>query len=400
MANDGSTSTRWAAANGNFPQWWEVDLGSAHTIETAELVFEGSSAWKFRIEGRANTTDAWTTLVDRTGNTATAQTYNLSLSNGSNKRYVRVTITGYSGGYFWASLFEARLFGQASASPPPPAGAVNLAANKPASASSTESGRTPAMANDGSTSTRWAAVNGNFPQWWEVDLGSAQTIQTAELVFEGSSAWKFRIEGRANTTDGWTTLVDRTGNTATAQTYNLSLSNGSNKRYVRVTITGYSGGYFWASLFEARLFGQASASTPPPAGAVNLAANKPASASSTESGRTPAMANDGSNSTRWAAANGNFPQWWEVDLGSPRNLSSTELSFEASSVWRYKIEGRAATTDGWTTLVDKSGNSVAAQNYQDSLANGSNKRYVRVTVLSYVGGYRWASFWEVKVNGQ
>jgi hypothetical protein len=139
---------------------------------------------------------------------------------------------------------------------PPPSGGTNLALNKPATAYSTESGKTPAMANDGSGTTRWAAANGNFPAWWEVDLGSAQNLGSTELTFEGSSAWKYRIEGRATTGDAWTTLVDRTGNTSTAQTYTNTLANGSNKRYIRVTITGYQGGYFWASLFEAKIFGQ------------------------------------------------------------------------------------------------------------------------------------------------
>jgi hypothetical protein len=403
MANDGSGTTRWAAANGNFPAWWEVDLGSAQNLGSTELTFEGSSAWKYRIEGRATTGDAWTTLVDRTGNTSTAQTYTDTLANGSNKRYLRVTITGYQGGYFWASLFEVKVFaasgGGGGGGTPPPSGSTNLALNKTATASSTESGKTPAMANDGSGTTRWAAANGNFPAWWEVDLGSAQNLGSTELTFEGSSAWKYRIEGRATTGDAWTTLVDRTGNTSTAQTYTDTLANGSNKRYLRVTITGYQGGYFWASLFEVKVFA-ASGGGGGGGTTSNLSQGKTATASSTESGKTPAMANDGSNTTRWAAANANFPAWWEVDLGSAKTVSSAELMFEGSSAWKYRIEGRATTGDAWTTLVDRTGNTSTAQTYTNTLANGSNKRYIRVTITGYQGGYFWASLFEAKIFGQ
>ena len=52
--------------------------------------------------------------------------------------------------------------------------AQDMALNKPASASSTEGNRTdlrPALANDGSSSTRWSS-NYVDNQWWQVDLGS------------------------------------------------------------------------------------------------------------------------------------------------------------------------------------------------------------------------------------
>ena len=136
-------------------------------------------------------------------------------------------------------------------------GASNgLALNKPATASSNEPGNTPDKANDGSNATRWAASSGSMPQWWQVDLGQASTITALELVFEGPSKWKYRVEARATTTDAWTTLTDQTGNNNTAQTYNHSIGTaGSNKRYVRVTVTGYDGGFYWASLWDVKVIG-------------------------------------------------------------------------------------------------------------------------------------------------
>jgi hypothetical protein len=53
-------------------------------------------------------------------------------------------------------------------------GSTNLAAGRPATASSTESARFPASAAvDGNTSTRWTSAFSD-PQWLQVDLGSSQ----------------------------------------------------------------------------------------------------------------------------------------------------------------------------------------------------------------------------------
>ena len=49
---------------------------------------------------------------------------------------------------------------------------TNLALNKTASSDSTQSGHSAASGNDGSTTTRWCANDGNTGHWWKVDLGS------------------------------------------------------------------------------------------------------------------------------------------------------------------------------------------------------------------------------------
>src|SRR5205814_1742251 len=46
----------------------------------------------------------------------------------------------------------------------------NVAYNQPVTASSFEAGNLVANANDGSTTTRWAASSATYPQWWRVDL--------------------------------------------------------------------------------------------------------------------------------------------------------------------------------------------------------------------------------------
>ncbi len=59
--------------------------------------------------------------------------------------------------------------------------------------------------------------------------------------------------------------------------------------------------------------------TAPTSQPVNLALNKPASASTTESDEhAAAKANDGDENTRWCADNDSVPQWWQVDLQTKR----------------------------------------------------------------------------------
>jgi|GEM_PF-5919878 len=250
--------------------------------------------------------------------------------------------------------------GGGGGTPPPTGGTTNLALNKPATASSTESGKTPAMANDGSTGSRWAAANGNFPHWWEVDLGSAQNVASSEIVFEGSSAWKYRIEGRATTTDAWTTLVDRTGNGSSAQTFADTLANGSNKRYIRVTVTGYNGGYFWASMWECRIFGSAGTSG---GTAASLETYDPAAAKSSDLHRlfSESTASGGSCAVLEANAIGDFVTYaipnvqagtYTIQVRMKRSTNRAVFQTATSDSLGGTYTNRGSTLDGYNTAMD------------------------------------------------
>src|ERR1700761_2532899 len=73
-------------------------------------------------------------------------------------------------------------------------GTTNVALNKTATASSTESSAYPAAdAVDGSTTTRWSSAFSD-PQWVEVDLGSSQSICGVSLNWEAAYASGFQIQ--------------------------------------------------------------------------------------------------------------------------------------------------------------------------------------------------------------
>jgi unsaturated rhamnogalacturonyl hydrolase len=137
-------------------------------------------------------------------------------------------------------------------------------------------------------------------------------------------------------------------------------------------------------------------STPTPTGTSNIGLNKTASADSSQSGREPVYGNDGSTTTRWCAANSSTGHWWKVDLGSSRNITSTEVMWEKSGVvYKYKVEVSTDNTS-WTLKVDKTNNTSTAQTQTDPFT--ATARYVRITVTGLPAS-TWASFFEFKVFG-
>ena len=131
---------------------------------------------------------------------------------------------------------------------------------------------------------------------------------------------------------------------------------------------------------------------------VNIALNKPTSASSEETGKNnfASHAADGNKATRWCANSPSAPQWWQVDLEKPQHVTGCRLDWEnPGAVVRYQVEGSADGKD-WTVLIDRT-NNERDKNYTHELDSVSI-RYIRVTFLGADTG-NWGSLWEVSVFG-
>jgi F5/8 type C domain len=131
--------------------------------------------------------------------------------------------------------------------------------------------------------------------------------------------------------------------------------------------------------------------------AQDMALNKPASASSTENNRTdlrPELANDGNSSTRWSSSFVDN-QWWEVDLGSVRQINRVELNWETAYSSRYSIRTRASSGDSWSTAATVT---ISSPGLTVHTFSARNARYVRIQ-----GDQRataWGiSLWDVRVFG-
>jgi hypothetical protein len=134
---------------------------------------------------------------------------------------------------------------------------VNLALNKPATASATESDEHAASkANDGDDDTRWCADGDSVPQWWQVDLQTPATITGISIKWEfDEKVYKYVVEGSPDN-EKWTTLSDQSNTTVSKQTQTLTFDKPAEGiRYVRIRITGLDDGC-WASFFEVKVFGK------------------------------------------------------------------------------------------------------------------------------------------------
>ncbi|HEX8632448.1 MAG TPA: discoidin domain-containing protein [Catenuloplanes sp.] len=133
----------------------------------------------------------------------------------------------------------------------PAQAATDLAAGRPATADSAQTGRSAALGNDGSPTTRWCAANGALGHWWQVDLGTAADLTSTQVSWEFARNYRYRISVSSDAAT-WTTAVDQTASTSSAKDRTDTFT--ARARYVRVTVTGLPAGT-WASLFEFRAFG-------------------------------------------------------------------------------------------------------------------------------------------------
>lgn len=137
-------------------------------------------------------------------------------------------------------LFSLMLSANVSAaeigSAPVPA---NIALNKPVTASSVEdSGKTPNLAVDGNSSTRWSSQYAD-PQWISIDLGAAVSINGVKLNWEVAYAKSYQIQ-TSNDANSWTTVY--TTNDGDGGIDNLSFA-ATSARYVRMVGTQRATGY-------------------------------------------------------------------------------------------------------------------------------------------------------------
>ena len=239
--NDGDLTTRWAASTGTYPQWWAVDLGDKYILQSATIDWYNAASRYYQYDIQVSSDGVnYTTVVNKTGNTTMGNTTDtFSATN----RYVRVYVTGASAGY--ASFYECQLFGN-------PVPGVLLSQGEPTTASSDDGVNFSSNANDGNTtSTRWAASTGSFPQTWTVNLGSSHTLKSVTTDWYNASSRYYQYQIQVSSDDvHFTTVVDKSGNTTDGNTTDTFSATG---QYVRINVTGSSTGY--ASFYECQVFG-------------------------------------------------------------------------------------------------------------------------------------------------
>ncbi|GAB3501847.1 discoidin domain-containing protein [Phytohabitans suffuscus] len=273
--NDGNPASYWESPNNALPQWVQIDLGSSVSVD--QVVLKLPSNWETRtqtlsVQGSTNGTN-FSTLSASAGrvfNPASGNAVTVDFTAAS-ARYVRVNVTANSG---WpaAQLSEFEIYGAGS-------GSGNLATGKVLSASSAQSGLGASLANDGNQGSYWESANNAFPQWIQVDLGTA--VNVSRVVLKLPTGWGARTQTLAvqGSTNGSTfsTLSASAGRVfdpASGNTVTIDFT-ATSARYVRVNITANTG---WPAgqVSEFEVYGTTTGDTQPPSAPGNLTLTQPA----------------------------------------------------------------------------------------------------------------------------
>jgi len=123
---------------------------------------------------------------------------------------------------------------------------TNLALNKPVTASGWTQNYVPANAVDGNTSTYWESTDNAFPQWFQVDLGSAVSVSKIVMDLPPLSSWGTRTQTITiqGSTDGtsYTTLAGSAGYTFNSPANTVTVTfPAASIRYLKLTFTANTG---------------------------------------------------------------------------------------------------------------------------------------------------------------
>ncbi|HEV7655727.1 MAG TPA: discoidin domain-containing protein [Mycobacteriales bacterium] len=271
---DSSADTYWESTNGAFPQFVQVDLGSAAGVD--QVVLKLPSTWEARTETLSvqgsTTGTTFSTLAASAGVQFGPANGNRAVINfaAASTRFVRINLTANT---TWpaAQIAELEVYGAAAASP-------NLAAGKAAGASSVTQDKVAANVTDGNTTTYWESTNGVFPQWVQVDLGASVPVN--QVVLRLPPTWETRtetlsVQGSATGTT-FTDLVasaPRTFTPATGDAVTISFA-AATTRFVRINVTANTG---WpaAQIAELEAYGPSTGDTVAPTAPGGLAFTQP-----------------------------------------------------------------------------------------------------------------------------
>jgi hypothetical protein len=431
-AVDGDLSTRWASAWSD-PQWIYVDLGKTNPLDTVSIYWEAAAAQAYTVQLANSASGPWTVVYSTTNSTAGLK--NIQFPS-QNARFVKVNGTARTTTYGY-SIYELQVYGGGATNtgggtaPPAPT-------NLTASAVSSSQINLSWSASSGATSynVKRATVSGG--PYATIATGVTATsysdtgLSASTTYYYVVSAVNSAGESPNSSEKSATTLVAippaPTGLTATAvsssqinlswsastgaTSYNVKQATVSGGPYTTiasgVTATNYSNTgltpsttyYYVVSAVntsgESPNSSEKSATTSSGGGVVLLSQGRPVTVSSFQAGNAPTNGNDGNFSTRWAAANGTYPQWWRVDLGAIHSLQSVSNYWYNSGSRHYQYQIQVSNDDtNYMTVVNKT-NNVTNGNTSDAFS--ATNRYVRIYVTGASAGY--ASFYECQVFGQ
>ena len=350
MATDGNANSYWESANNAFPQWLQVDLGTAYTVGRVVLKLPPSTAWGTRTQTLSVQTSTngstFGTIAGSANYTFVSPTNTVSITvPATSARYVRVNFTANTG---WPAGQASELEVYPSGGAPPNEAVLNANPSSVTFGTQALNTTSPAQAvtvsNSGTASASISAVSvsGDFQQ----------TNSCGTSLAAGASC-------TVNVSFRPTASGTRTGT--------LTVTSNATNSPTTVTLSGTGAG-----------------TTP-----TNLAAGKPTSESSHTDVYPSGNVTDGNQNTYWESANNAFPQWVQVDLGSAQSASRIVLQLPASWGSRNQTLSVQGSTNGTSfTTVTASATYTFAPGSNNTVTitfAATSQRYFRLNFTANTG---------------
>jgi chitodextrinase len=340
-AVDADPNSYWESANNAFPQWLQVDLGSALALGSVVLRLPPNPAWGSRVQTlsvqSSSDGSSFATVVGSTGytfNAATGNSVTVPLPANTTARYVRLNIsanTGWPAGQI--AQFEVWGTTGGGGDIQAPAAPTNLTS--------------PAKTAN-SVSLSWSAATDNV----------------------GVAGYQVLRDGTAAGTTTSTSFTVTGLNAATAYTFTVRAFDAA-------------GNYSAASAPVTV--------TTNPAPNANLALNKPTAESSHTQAYGSGNAVNGDPGSYWESVNNAFPQWLQVDLGAATTVGRIVLKLPPSAAWATRTQTLSVqgSTDGssFATVVGSGGYTFnpATGNTVTIAFAATTTRYVRLNFTANTG---------------
>lgn len=406
-ATDGDKSTRWGSAHRD-GEWIYVDLGEKCYVGYVSILWEAAYASLYELQV-SDDAGSWETVQEITG-----QGGYISTTIDRYARYVRMLSLQRSTIY-GTSLYEFEVYGVSGSGSPSDLFGLNI---------------TPKdiLLKEGENVTLKATGYNRLgnplqvPVTWGVD--ATKGVITTEGVFTPSAYGKITVSATSGDAKAETTylveeslkltsirLSPHTASVITGMTqpFEVATQNQFGVPYpadeIQYTVVG-EGATFANGLFSANRSGSyiliagvgqvRDTAFIEVAGIteINLALNKPATASSVENnGLLAQYVNDGDLATRWGSAF-NDGEYVEIDLQDNYVLNKVRMFWQESYAASYRID-LSTDADNWKTV------------YSNLSCNGGNEeitiepsagRYLRIICMSRKSAYG-SSLWEVEVYG-
>jgi hypothetical protein len=349
---DADASTYWESANGAWPQWLQVDLGSSYSLSKLTLKLPPATSWSTRTETIAVSTSAdgtnFTSNIGATGYTfdpSTGNTVSINMPASASGRYVRLTFTANTG---WnaGQLSDFQVFPGTGTGGGGGGGTATLTAS-PTSLSfpATNVGSSSAAQSVTVSNTGTVAASVSGISVSNADYSQTNTCGTS-IAAGGSCTVSVTFKPTASGT--------RTGT--------LTVSSNATNPSLTVSLTGTGN-----------------------ATSTNLALGKPTSESNHTQTYASGNVTDGNQATYWESVNGSWPAWVQVDLGSAQTVGRVVLQLPTTWGARTQTLSILGSTDGtnFTTLKASAAYTFSPSSNTVTITfTAASERYIRVNITA------------------